>query len=255
MSSGRDREACREARDLCWPDGAIAETLSAHIERVLVDPGFRDDTAVRDAALANLRYLIEHSALDSEFADLLDRRVAEVFGDARVKLRSSTNCEDLPNFSGAGLYESYGANDRDPPSRVLPKVFASAWTFRGFEERSTGTSLRAGCVWVLPSTRPLERARKRRTRSPANVADPGVDGMYVNVQRGEEEVTNPTNGALPEIFSLIAAPGGVQLTRQRFSSSSPATPLLTAERARNLYQAAAKTQRISHRSTPCLQAG
>jgi pyruvate,water dikinase len=244
MSSGRDREACREARDLCWPDGAVAENLTAHIERVLVDPGFREDTAVRDAALADLRYLIEHSALDPEFADLLDRRVAEVFGNARVKLRSSTNCEDLPNFSGAGLYESYGAraNDQDSPSRVVPKVFASAWTFRGFEERSywniDQSAVRMGCAINEAFSNELANG----VLITANIADPGVEGMYVNVQRGEEEVTNPTNGALPEIFSLIAAPGGVQLARQRFSSLSPATPLLSQSEIESLYQTAAKTQ-------------
>jgi hypothetical protein len=62
--------------------------------------------------------------------------------------------------------------------------------------------------------------------------------MYVNVQKGEEAVTNPTNGALPEIFSMIAAPGGIQLARQRFSSLSPATPLLTQSEVETLYRAA-----------------
>ena len=76
----------------------------------------------------------------------------------------------------------------------------------------------------------------------ANIADPGVDGMYVNVQKGEESVTNPTNGALPEIFSIIAAPGGTQAARQRFSSLSPDTPLLTQREIETLYQAASKAQ-------------
>jgi hypothetical protein len=49
----------------------------------------------------------------------------------------------------------------------------------------------------------------------------------VNVQKGEVEVTNPENGAIPEIFSIVPGPGGsVQVVRQRFSSLSPEAPLL-----------------------------
>jgi pyruvate,water dikinase len=244
VSSGRDRDACRKARELCWPEGATAESLSAHIERVLVDPSFGDDTVVRDAALANLRYSIEHSALDPEFAALLDRRVAGVFGDAKVRLRSSTNCEDLPNFSGAGLYDSRSArvNGENSPSRVLLKVFASAWTFRGFEERSFWNidhrAVRMGCAINEAFSDELANG----VLVTANIADPGVEGMYVNVQKGEDAVTNPTNGALPEIFSMIPAPGGLQLARQRFSSLSLATPLLTQREVETLYRAAAKAQ-------------
>jgi len=60
-----------------------------------------------------------------------------------------------------------------------------------------------------------------------NLANPGSQGLYVNVQQGEVEVTNPENGAVPEIFSIVPGPsGGVQVARQRFSSLSPGAPLL-----------------------------
>ena len=62
------------------------------------------DTALRDAVLGNLRYFMEDTPVDSAFGALLDARITEVFQTAKVKIRSSTNCEDLPNFSGAGLY-------------------------------------------------------------------------------------------------------------------------------------------------------
>jgi Tol biopolymer transport system component len=56
----------------------------------------------------------------------------------------------------------------------------------------------------------------------------GSEGLYVNVQQGEVEVTNPENGAVPEIFSIVPGPdGGVQVVRQRFSSLSPEAALLT----------------------------
>jgi hypothetical protein len=76
----------------------------------------------------------------------------------------------------------------------------------------------------------------------ANIADPGVDGMYVNVQKGEESVTNPTNGALPEVFSAVPSPEGIQVVRARFSSLSPQTPLLSESEVQILYRAAAKAR-------------
>jgi hypothetical protein len=76
-----------------------------------------------------------------------------------------------------------------------------------------------------------------------NIADPLVAGMYVNVQRGEVPVTNPENGALPEIFSIIPAPpAGIQVARLRYSSLSPDAPLLSEAEIGALYAAAAKVQ-------------
>ncbi|MBN2362194.1 MAG: hypothetical protein JXR83_22270, partial [Deltaproteobacteria bacterium] len=66
--------------------------------------------------------------------------------------------------------------------------------------------------------------------------------MYVNVQKGEVSVTNPENGALPEIFSIIPGPGGLQVARQRFSSLSPNAPLMTEAEIGELYSTALHVQ-------------
>jgi pyruvate, water dikinase len=246
VNSGRDPNACRSARDLCLPPDVEGETLSELVARVLEEPRFLADTVTRDAMLAHLRFLVERSPLDPDFSALIDARVAEVFHDAKVKLRSSTNSEDLPNFSGAGLYESYGARTTgdDTPSRVLPKVFSSVWSFRAFEERSYWNidhrAVRMGCAINEAFSAELANG----VLVTANIADPGVFGMYVNVQKGEESVTNPTGGALPEAFSIIEGPQGVQPVRQRFSSLSPGLPLLDDGEIKVLYEAA--TDALSH---------
>jgi pyruvate, water dikinase len=242
--SGPDEAACAFARDLCLPPRAESESLTDYVARVLEDATFVEDTAKRDAVLANLRYFVEHSPLDAEFAALLDARVAEVFQDARVKLRSSTNSEDLPNFSGAGLYESFGAraSGKEAASRVITKVFASVWSFRAFEERSFWNidhrAVRMGCVINEAFTDELANG----VLVTANIADPSVYGMYVNVQQGEQSVTNPTDGALPETFSIVDGPAGPEVVRQRFSSLSPDQPVLAGDEIAALYRAAAKAR-------------
>jgi len=240
-AAGRSVAACQSARDLCIPAGA-PETFDAFIARIIADASFKQDTALRDAVLGNLRFFIEHTPIDNTFGALLDSRLAEVFQSAKVKIRSSTNCEDLPNFSGAGLYNSYGAHasGNDAGSKVIAKVFSSVWSFRGFEERSfwniDHTTVRMGCVINEAFTNELANG----VLITSNIADPTVYGMYVNVQKGEESVTNPTAGALPEIFSIISTSGdgSNQITRQRFSSLSPNVPILSDGEIATLYRAA-----------------
>jgi pyruvate, water dikinase len=239
---GRSAEVCARARALCLPDSG-PEPLGDWAARLLQTPAFNEDTALREASLASLRYGIEHSPLAEETGALLDERVGEVFGDAKVKLRSSTNTEDLPDFSGAGLYESHGAyakGDR-AASKVLAKVFASVWSFRAFEERAFWNidhlAVRMGCAVNQAFVDELANG----VLITQNIVDPATFGMYVNVQRGEASVTNPEGGALPEAFSILAD-ADYQVARSRFSSLSPDEPILTRDEIKALYDAGALAQ-------------
>jgi hypothetical protein len=214
------------------------ETLAAFVARIIQEPDFRQDTALRDAVLANLRYAIESTSVSPEFAELLDARVAEIFQDAKIKIRSSTNAEDLLGFSGAGLYNSYAAraSGDKAASRVVTRVFASVWSFRAFEERSfwniEHTAVRMGCAINQAFSDELANG----VLITQNIADPTVYGMYVNVQKGEASVTNPEQGELPEVFSILADTN-YQLVHQRFSSLSPDRPILAQDEIRSLYEA------------------
>jgi pyruvate, water dikinase len=242
--AGRDPNACIGARDFCLAGASLGETFAAFIERMLGDEAFAQDTVLRDAVLGDLRYFIEHTPVDGDFGSLLDSRIAEVFQTGKVKIRSSTNCEDLPDFSGAGLYNSYAAHasGADAADQVVLQVFSSAWSFRGFEERSFWNidhrTVRMGCAINEAFSKELANG----VLITQNIADPHVYGMYVNVQKGENEVTNPKSGALPEVFSIVAGPSGPQVIRERFSSLSPSAPLLSDSEVATLYRAATEAQ-------------
>ena len=64
------------------------------------------------------------------------KKVARLFPGKGVFVRSSSNSEDLPNFSGAGLYSTV-PNARGPEQILagIKTVWASLWNFEAYEAR------------------------------------------------------------------------------------------------------------------------
>ncbi|MBN1656426.1 MAG: hypothetical protein JXA30_21835 [Deltaproteobacteria bacterium] len=241
VKEGRQAEICQSAFELCLIGGETSETLWDYVDRLLDDPRFISDSALREAALDSLRYAIGHSEVDPAFASQLDARVAEVFGDDKVRLRSSTNAEDLPDFSGAGLYDSvsaYAAGEMAASSRIR-KVWASVWNFKAFEERSFWNVDQRSIRMGVAVNQAFTEEAANGVLITRNIADPYVAGMYVNVQKGELSVTNPEAGSTPEIFAIVPAPSsGIQLVHFAYSSLSADKPLLEHKEAESLYRAA-----------------
>lgn len=89
----------------------MAETgLQDEVEALLADERVRTDAAHKRAQLKALRDKIRAAPLSSSFEADLAAAIQRVYGDAgavtRLRFRSSTNAEDLPGLSGAGLYDS-----------------------------------------------------------------------------------------------------------------------------------------------------
>lgn len=242
VAEGRASAPCDDAEALCAAAPA-GEDLWGYAAHLLAAQTFATDSALRDAALASLRHHIMTTPVAADFAAALDARVTEIFGAHQVRLRSSTNSEDLPNFSGAGLYQSVSAGGSKPPASArLRGVWASAWGFAAFEERAywgiDHLAVRMG-IAVNPA---FDDEAANGVLITQNIADPMTTGLYVNVQLGEVSVTNPTDGSVPEIFSIVPAPSGIQVARERFSTLSPDAPVLTDDETIELYRAATTVQ-------------
>ena len=245
LEEGRGTEICAFAQELCVQHTSAAETLWEYVDGVLENEAFNRDSEIREAVLDGIRFHIRHIEVDPEFAAALNGRMSEVFGDLKARLRSSTNAEDLPNFSGAGLYESVSAyaSGSKLASDQVRKVWASVWNWRAFEERSFWNidhrAIRMGVA--VNQAFPDEAANGVLITQ--NIADPLVAGMYVNVQVGEVPVTNPENGAVPEVFSIIpGSSSSIQVACLGYSSLYTDAPILTASEISDLYQAANKVQ-------------
>jgi pyruvate, water dikinase len=242
---GRAAELCESAELRCTAAADAGESFYDLVERLLADVELSTDAPQREACLDGLAWLVQHGEVDPEFADELDARVSEIFGTAKVRLRSSTNAEDLPGFSGAGLYESVsaeGSGDRRP-SRRIREVWASTWRFRAFEERSLWNVDHRAIEMAVAVNAAVDDEVANGVLITQDIANPGAEGLYVNVQQGEVEVTNPESGAVPEVFSIVPAPADeYQVVRQRFSSLSPEAPLLADGEIAELARAAREVQ-------------
>jgi pyruvate,water dikinase len=242
-AEGREASVCEAGAESCA--AGAGDDFFTFVERLLQDDTFRGDTAVREASLFGLRFLIERAPVDAEFGAALDARMAEIFGTASARLRSSTNVEDLAEFSGAGLYDSVTAEadgERRASSRIR-RVWASTYTFAAFEERSLWNVAESAVRMGVAVNQAFGEELANGVLVTENIASPGSPGYYVNVQAGELPVANPENGAVPEIFTLVpVGEGRWETVRQRFSSESPDTPILSDEEAAALASASALVQ-------------
>ncbi len=120
------------ALGLVIPFGVMETSLTAETEYyALVDSvnKMQDDFA---GPLKRLREIINQVTVPAE---IVSGVMKEFSPDERLMVRSSSNCEDLENSAGAGLYDSVA---NVPPSDVavaIRKVWASLWNKRAVMNR------------------------------------------------------------------------------------------------------------------------
>lgn len=106
------------------------------IAAMINDDAFVHNPRVRRQKLEDFRAKIQAASFDPSLrAEVLGRWRSQL-GARPVFVRSSSNSEDLPNFSGAGLYSSV-ANVRqaDKLIEAIKKVWASLWKFEAYDAR------------------------------------------------------------------------------------------------------------------------
>jgi rifampicin phosphotransferase len=103
---------------------------------LLNDQKFVHDPAYRREKLVQLRQQIETAEFDPTLREKVLAKVASEYAGKGLFVRSSSNSEDLPNFSGAGLYTTV-PNVRGHQELIdaIRKVWASLWNFEAYEAR------------------------------------------------------------------------------------------------------------------------
>ena len=103
---------------------------------LLNDQKFVHDPVYRREKLVRLREQIEKAEFDATLRQKVLAKVAREYAGKGLFVRSSSNSEDLPNFSGAGLYTTV-PNVRGDQDLIdaIRKVWASLWNFEAYEAR------------------------------------------------------------------------------------------------------------------------
>jgi hypothetical protein len=110
--------------------------LDDAIYQMLNDQKFVHDPAYRRDNLTKLRERIQQGTINPGLRERVLGRLHTEFPGKGLFARSSTNSEDLPNFSGAGLY-STAPNVRGDDQMIdaIRFVWASVWNYEAYEAR------------------------------------------------------------------------------------------------------------------------
>lgn len=193
----------------------------------------RAGSAKHASALLRIRRQIEEALIEADLLDAIVKRLA-ASGGRRWIFRSSSNAEDLPGFSGAGLYRSV-VTSRSPPqdeiATAVRRVWSSTYLLRSWNEARHANipPQRVGMAVIFqPVVEPLSGLGVAVTENPYSQRRSGI---LVNLAAPGQSVTaSPRRHALrtplqlPEQILLYRHSAPELLSR---STATP-TPILKA---------------------------
>lgn len=201
-----------------------ASGARAHLASAMQRDDFAVDTRVRAEVLAEVRDMIARHSVNALALELVEDGVRSRYGNRRVRFRSSSNVEDLSEFSGAGLYTSASAEIGDSDRSVedaLRIVWGSLWNHRAFEERERGHIDQSAVAMGVLVHAAFRSELANGIGVSRNVLDLTRGGIYYfNVQVGEAGVANPAPGVRTDeyVYRFGRSP------RVLFESRSSLTP-------------------------------
>ena len=112
--------------------------LEERIASAVEEERFVHDPKYRKSRLGEIRLWIQSGKHDDAFKEKLLAKVHRDFAGMSLFARSSTNAEDLPNFSGAGLYTTVpNVRTDEQLLEAIKTVWASVWNYEAYEARES----------------------------------------------------------------------------------------------------------------------
>jgi len=207
---------------------------AAHIKDTGIDLSIKNtietiraenDPVETEILLAALREELMESSIDPQLIADVKAKIDTQYPTESIRFRSSTNSEDLANFSGAGLYTSTSYNPGKKGSSIekaIKTVWASVWNRRAFDEREfygINHETVFAAIQLNPGFPEEEGNGVAISRNITDVkSQSGLStGVYFNNQKGEYSVTNPSPGVVAEEMIVFFDP----VTAYDFSTKYP----------------------------------
>ena len=175
---------------------------SNKFDLIISDFEFNDDFVhnprYRRAKLEEFRAKLQKGEMSEELKAEIISKWKTQLGGKPVFVRSSSNAEDLPNFSGAGLYKTVAnVKEEEKIIEAVKTVWASLWNFDAYESRVRNfvnqTSVQMG-VFIQIGVN-MENGGVMITKDPFDPENKGV--VYIGAVWGHNE-SIPRNKWIPE---------------------------------------------------------
>jgi hypothetical protein len=198
--------------------------LDAQVRTFLEGPDRANDPT---AALAAMRQAILRAPADRAVVRAVRERLRQMAPTGRVRFRSSTNAEDLPGFTGAGLYSS-SALSRDATeaevATALREIWASVWNLGAFQEREHYRIDHARVAMAVLVQTSVDDSIGNGVAITANPYDELRPGVLINVQRRGASVTGAHGDQIPEqwlVFTYLPDREPELITRSSLENGEP----------------------------------
>ncbi|HEX8116913.1 MAG TPA: PEP/pyruvate-binding domain-containing protein, partial [Pyrinomonadaceae bacterium] len=110
--------------------------LDDALVEMMGDQKFVHDPAYRREKLTAMRERFRAGKVSDELREALLKKVHAEYAGKGLFVRSSSNVEDLPNFNGAGLYDTVpNVKEDEKLVEAVKTVWASLWNFEAYEAR------------------------------------------------------------------------------------------------------------------------
>jgi hypothetical protein len=159
--------------------------IDDEIYEMLNDQKFVHDPPYRRQRLTALRERIQKAEISPQLEQQILKKVSAEFAGKGLFVRSSSNSEDLPNFSGAGLYTTVpNVKGERELIEAVKTVWASLWNFEAYEarERAGVDHTKIFMAVLIQEGINSESSGVMITTDPYDVENKGA--VYISAKRG-----------------------------------------------------------------------
>lgn len=182
--------------------------LWAEMETMMASDEWADPD-YRESELEDFKDHMRELPMRSEVVTLITEQFTSMYTDGeKARFRSSTNAEDLGDFTGAGLYNSETGDpaienpEEDSIEWAVKKVWSEVWNPRAYEEREYYSMNHLDVGMALLVHPNFEEEEANGVAISGNIYDAtGLEpGFYVNAQYLDYDVVLPDEGVVPDAY-------------------------------------------------------